>query len=183
MDEREFELINIIGGPLGPNQRDISRQMDLSLGMTNMLIHRLLTKGYIRIKQLDKKKVEYILTPKGFAEKMQKSIKYTMRTINSIGVIKKTLADILTKAYDEGYRKFYILGASDLAGLIEIVLKEKFNDAYEVFHVSEITSVLSDGLVLICREDVIVDVPGVKTLDMIHELAKDEAVILERGVA
>ena len=87
MDEREFELINIIGAELVPNQRDISRQMDLSLGMTNMLIHRLLTKGYIRIKQLNKKKVEYILTPKGFAEKMQKSIKYTMKTINSIGRI------------------------------------------------------------------------------------------------
>jgi DNA-binding MarR family transcriptional regulator len=183
LDEREFELINIIGAELVPNQRDISRQMDLSLGMTNMLIHRLLTKGYIRIKQLNKKKVEYILTPKGFAEKMQKSIKYTMKTINSIGLIKKTLADILTKAYEAGHRKFYILGESDLAGLIEIVLKENFNEAYEVMHVSEITSVLSDGVVLVCREDVVVDVPGVKTLDMIHELAKDEAVISERGAA
>jgi len=183
VDEREFELINIIGGPLGPNQRDISRQMDLSLGMTNMLIHRLLTKGYIRIKQLNKKKVEYILTPKGFAEKMQKSIKYTMRTINSIGIIKKTLGDILATEYAAGQRKFYILGQSDLAGLIEMVLKEKFNDAYEIVHVNEITAVLSDGVVLICREDVVFNVSGVKTIDIIHELAKDEAVIAERGAA
>ena len=109
MDEREFELINIIGAQLVPNQRDISRQMDLSLGMTNMLIHRLLTKGYIRIKQLNKKKVEYILTPKGFAEKMQKSINYTLKTINSIGLIKRTLADVLIKASEEGARKFYVL--------------------------------------------------------------------------
>ena len=183
MDEREFELINIIGGPLGPNQRDISRQMDLSLGMTNMLIHRLLTKGYIRIKQLNKKKVEYILTPKGFAEKMRKSVNYTMRTIHSIGVIKKTLSDILVKLHEEGHRKFYILGESDLTGLIEMVLKEKFDGTCEIAHVDTITPVLSDGAVLICREDVLTDVPGVKTLDMIHELAKDEALISERGAA
>ena len=183
MDEREFELINIIGAEMVPNQRDISRQMDLSLGMTNMLIHRLLTKGYIRIKQLNKKKVEYILTPKGFAEKMQKSINYTMKTINSIGLIKKTLGDVLTKAYQEGHRKFYILGESDLAGLIEIVLKEKFHAGYEVVHIREITSVLKDGVVLICHEHVAVDAPGIKTIDLIHELAKDEAVILERGAA
>ena len=67
--------------------------------------------------------------------------------------------------------------------MIEVVLKEKFNNAYEVAHVSEITSVLSDGVVLICREDVAAHVPGVKALDMIHELAKDEAVISERGAA
>ena len=182
MDEREFELVNIIGAQLVPNQRDISRQMGLSLGMTNMLIHRLLTKGYIRIKQLNKKKVEYILTPKGFAEKMQKTVKYTMKTINSIGLIKRSLADVLVKAYEEGHRKFYILGESDLAGLIEIVLKEKFNIGYEVAHVVEITAALTDGVVLICREDVVADVAGVKTIDLIHELAK-EAVISERGAA
>ncbi len=173
MDENEFELINIIGSQLVENQRDISRQMDLSLGMTNMLIHRLLTKGYIRIKQLNKKKVEYILTPKGFAEKMQKSIKYTMKTINSIGLIKKTLTDVLVKAHGEGHRKFYILGESDLAGLIEIVLKEKFNTGYEVVHVREVTAVLSDGVVLICQEGVATELAGVKTIDLIHELAKD----------
>jgi DNA-binding MarR family transcriptional regulator len=182
LDEREFELINIIGAELVPNQRDISRQMDLSLGMTNMLIHRLLTKGYIRIKQLNKKKVEYILTPKGFAEKMQKSIKYTMKTINSIGVIKKGLTDILIKAYESGHRKFYILGESELAGLIEIVLKEKFDGAHEIVPVREITSDLTDGIVLVCREGE-TGVPGVKTLDLIHELAKDEALITERGAA
>jgi DNA-binding MarR family transcriptional regulator len=55
VDEHEFELINIIGTQLAPNQRDLSRQMDLSLGMTNMLIHRLLTKGYIRVRALPRK--------------------------------------------------------------------------------------------------------------------------------
>ena len=182
MDEREFELINIIGAQLVPNQRDISRQMDLSLGMTNMLIHRLLTKGYIRIKQLNKKKVEYILTPKGFAEKMQKSINYTLKTINSIGLIKRTLADVLIKASEEGARKFYVLGESDLAGLIEIVLKELIA-GHEVIYVREISTALTDGVVLICREDVIADVPGVKTIDLIKELAKSEAVLTERGAA
>jgi predicted transcriptional regulator len=176
MDEREFELVNIIGADLGANQRDLSRQMNLSLGLTNMLVGRLITKGYIRIKQLNKKKVEYILTPKGFAEKMQKSVKYTLKTIDSIGLIKRRLADVLTEAWEAGHRKFYILGASDLSGLIEIVLKEKFKTGYEIVHVSEITSAMTEGVVLICREDTVVDVAGVKTLDLIHELAKDEAV-------
>ena len=81
LDEREFELVNIIGAQLVANQRALSRQMRLSLGMTNMLLKRLVTKGYIRIKQLDRRKVEYILTPTGFTEKMRKSVRYTIKTI------------------------------------------------------------------------------------------------------
>jgi predicted transcriptional regulator len=176
MDEREFELINIIGADLGANQRDLSRQMNLSLGLTNMLVGRLITKGYIRIKQLNKKKVEYILTSKGFSEKMQKSVKYTLKTIDSIGLIKRRLADILSEAWQMGSRKFYILGASDLLGIIEIVLKEKFKAGYEIVHTDVIMSTMTDGIVLICREQAIVDIPSVKTLDLIHELSKDEAI-------
>ena len=70
LDEREFELINIIGADLGSNQRDLSRHLDLSLGLTNMLVRRLVTKGLIRISQLNKRKVQYVLTAKGFAEKI-----------------------------------------------------------------------------------------------------------------
>src|ERR1700692_1350078 len=94
------------------NERELSRQMNLSLGMTNMLLRRLVTKGYIRIQQLDSRKVGYFLTPKGFAEKMRKSVKYTLKTINSIGLIKKQLLDILGGLYAKGHRKFYILGDS-----------------------------------------------------------------------
>ncbi|MBU4333889.1 MAG: winged helix-turn-helix transcriptional regulator, partial [Candidatus Omnitrophica bacterium] len=96
LDEREFELINIIGPKLGLNQRDISKHMNISLGMINMLIRRLIAKGFIRIKQLNKRKVEYILTPKGLAEKMKKSVKYTLKTINSIGLIKKCFKEVLS---------------------------------------------------------------------------------------
>jgi len=40
LDEREFELVNIVGAQLAANQRDLSRHMKISLGMTNMLLRR-----------------------------------------------------------------------------------------------------------------------------------------------
>ena len=174
LNEREFELINIVGGQLAANQRDLSRHMNISLGMTNMLIRRLVTKGYIRIKQLDRRKVEYILTPKGFSEKMRKSVKYTLKTINSIGLIKKNILNILKDFHAKGVRKFYILGASDLGGLIEMAIRENFKQDCVHVHVQEISPVMVDGVVLICREDVRVP-SGLKAVNMIEELAKDEA--------
>lgn len=177
LNEREFELVNIIGSKMGSNQRDLSRHMELSLGMTNMLIRRMISKGYIRIRQLNKKKVEYILTPKGFSEKMRKSVKYTLKTINSIGLIKGKLKEVILKYYAQGERNFFILGSSDLATLVEIVFKENCLEGYTIMQIREIPAGPTDGIFLICKEDVENDQQNKNWVDLIEELSKDDILI------
>ena len=174
LDERDFELINIVGAKIGSNQRDLSHQLSLSLGMTNMLIRRLVAKGYIRIQQLNKRKVEYILTPKGFAEKMRKSIKYTKKTINSIGLIKNRLNDIFKNLHDQGKRDFLILGDSDLSLLVEMVLRESHWKDCSWRHILAIPQEEVNGMILICKEEVGESVNNNQNkVDLITELAKN----------
>ena len=177
LDEREFELINIVGGQLAPNQRDLSHRMNLSLGMTNMVLRRLITKGYIRIKQLDRRKVEYILTAKGFAEKMRKSLNYTRKTINSIALVRSRISSLLKGLHAQGIRTFYILGGADLAGLIEMVMQEEFAVQSKVLRINEMPVSLEEGVILICREDVAPVSDKIRTVNVIEELAKDEALL------
>ena len=174
LDEREFELINIIGPKLGSNQRELSRQMDLSLGMVNMLIRRLISKGYIRMSQLNKRKVEYILTPKGFTEKMRKSVKYTLKTINSISRIHNRLREFLSELIKAGEKNFTIVGYSDFAMLVERVIREIGGHDCVVTHVEDVPKDMAKGILLICREKIEVDsILSVKSFNLIEELAKD----------
>jgi predicted transcriptional regulator len=173
LNEREFELINIVGSQLASNQRALSRHMNLSLGMTNMLLHRLITKGYIRIKQLNQKKVEYILTPKGFTEKMRKTISYTLKTLHSIGLIKKQISIVLDEYYTKGYRCFFVLGEPDLAELIEVVVKDDYGTACQVTRIKEISQVDNRGILLICTENFQYPQNSeIVSVQLIHELAK-----------
>lgn len=175
LNEREFELVNIVGAKLAHNQRDLSHQMDMSLGMTNMLIKRLVTKGYIRIQQLNKRKIQYILTPKGFAEKMRKSVNYTLKTINSISLIKENLKSILLPLYNQGERIFYVVGKSDLAFLIDVVFKENSCIDVQAHHVDDFPKGEVQGTILICKEikENELDVKG-RYVHLIMELAKNE---------
>lgn len=178
LNEREFELINIIGANLALSQRDLSRRMDMSLGMTNMIIRRLIAKGYIRIRQLNKRKVEYILTPKGFTEKTHKSIKYTLKTINSIGLIKERLKKIIRELYEAGNRRFYLLGESDLVVLVEMAFRDNALNDCEVARIKEVPPTSLDGILLICKEQVVVsDQYKEKAVDFITELAKDREIV------
>lgn len=173
LNEREFELVNIVGGQLANSQRDFSRQMNISLGMTNMLLRRLVSKGYIRIRQLNKKKTEYLLTPKGFSEKMRKSVKYTIKTITSISLIKKRFKDKLTEAYAQGARIFYVLGESDFAFLVEVALKELNLGSFKVHYIKEIPVTPLDGMLCICKEGVELPQEEQKNINLIRELAED----------
>ena len=173
LDEREFELINIVGAEIGANQRRLSRLMDLSLGMTNMLIRRLIAKGFIRIEQLNKRKVQYLLTPQGFAEKMRKSVNYTLKTINSIGLIKARVQAILLDLHKDGTRDFFIVGKSDLSILIEMVAKEVPLQDCSFCMLDEIPQVSVKGTLLICKENVPEDNLFLHNhVDLIRELAK-----------
>lgn len=173
LDEREFELINIVGAEIGANQRRLSRLMDLSLGMTNMLIRRLISKGFIRIEQLNRRKVQYILTPQGFAEKMRKSVNYTLKTINSIGLIKSRVQAILLDLHKDGTRDFFIVGKSDLSILIEMVAKEVPLKDCSFCTLDEIPPSAIQGILLICKENVPEDNLFLHNhVDLIRELAK-----------
>ena len=173
LDEREFEILNILGRELGSNQRDLSKKTELSLGMINMLIRRLITKGYIRIEQLNKRKVQYLLTPKGFAEKMRKSVKYTLNTINSIGLIKDNVKEILIKLHDSGYRKFHLYCESDLTILIEKAFSEiEFKDV-TMENVNTPKNVNGDSVLLIGKENIDTGkLNGGNYIDMLAEISK-----------
>lgn len=174
LDEREFELINIVGAEIGANQRRLSRLMDLSLGMTNMLIRRLIAKGFIRIEQLNKRKVQYLLTPQGFAEKMRKSVNYTLKTINSIGLIKARVQAILLDLHKEGTRDFFIVGKSDLSILIEIAAKDIPLLDCTFSLIDEIPQTAVQGTLLVCKENVNEESLVLHNhVNLIRELAKE----------
>ncbi len=183
LNEREFELVNIIGGELGANQRDLSKKLDISLGMTNMLIRRLVVKGYIRIRQLDKKKTQYMLTPKGAAEKYHKSIRYTLKTIRSIGLIRNQLNSIIKRLYDLGERQFLILGSSDLAELVELSLGQLQCMGVKFSRIEQMPG-RPQGVVLICKEQVdAAQYPEINCVDLIKELASQNNNGFEKQVS
>src|SRR4030065_932818 len=55
------------GEPL--SQRDLSRKLNIALGLVNSYMKNLVSKGYITIKTIPAKRYTYYLSPKGFSEK------------------------------------------------------------------------------------------------------------------
>jgi predicted transcriptional regulator len=150
MDDNELKAISEIQKNSKASQRELSKVLNLSLGMTNIVLHRLIEKGYMKIKQLDGRKVQYALTPKGLSEKLQRSRQYLQDTILSFERIKEALKRAIVEKRELGYSKFYIYGDWYLDHIIELGLKEIGDKSISCRRIEDISSIKGEHAVLLC---------------------------------
>lgn len=150
--ERELRIIEEINRDKNLTQRKISHRLGLSLGMTNIILKRLTNKGYIKVKGLNGRKVQYILTPKGFAEKTKKSYRYFLKTIHSLQEMKKKIQRLILMEYEQGKTHFVILGEGELADIVELSLKNLDNSGLEYIRVSRLEDVSGSKAVILLAE-------------------------------
>jgi len=150
--ERELKIIDEISRDKNLTQRKISEGVGLSLGMTNLILKRLASKGYIKVKGLDKRKVQYILTPEGFAEKAKRSYRYLLKTIHSLKEMKKKIQQLILIEYEKGETHFIISGDGELADIVELSLKGLNKSELEYRRVSRLEDINSSNAVVLLTQ-------------------------------
>ena len=150
--ERELRIIEEISQDKNLTQRKISHKLGLSLGMTNIILKRLASKGYIKVKGLNRRKVQYILTPKGFAEKTKKSYRYFLKTIHSLQEMKKKIQRLILMEYKKGKTHFVILGEGELADIVELSLKGLNKSELEYRRISRLEDINGSKAVILLAE-------------------------------
>lgn len=123
VNENELKIIEEISKESNLTQRNLSERTKLSLGAVNIILKRLAKRGLVKTRSLNPKKVEYLLTPKGFSEKAKKSYNYILKTVNLVKMVREEIAKIVLEEYNRGQKKFVVLGNDDLADIIELALK------------------------------------------------------------
>ncbi len=123
VNERELRVIEEVSRDKNLTQRKISHSLGLSLGATNFILKKLARKGYIKTRQLNRRNIQYILTPRGFTEKAKRSYRYFLRTIHSLKMMQRKIQDLILTEYQKGKTHFIILGNGELADIIEISLR------------------------------------------------------------
>ncbi|MFH0798596.1 MAG: MarR family transcriptional regulator [Pseudomonadota bacterium] len=117
-------LESLHGASQSVSQRELARRTGLSVGLINAVIKRLVHTGYVKTGHLNKRQLEYLLTPEGFARTALRSYHYVVRTVESYRRIRGGLVGIINKLSTEGITRFYLHGEGELAGLVVTVFSE-----------------------------------------------------------
>jgi DNA-binding MarR family transcriptional regulator len=130
--DKEFSIIQELVRDPEKTQRELSESVGISLGMTNIILKRLIKKGYLKTSQLNWNKTRYLLTFKGAAEKARKSYAYALYTLHQARKITQTIQDIVIKEYRKGARRAVVVSWPDTEMLIRAALAEKDLPGFEV---------------------------------------------------
>jgi len=122
-DIKSLQILEEIDNSHSPTQRDLAKKLNMSLGLVNSFIKRLARKGYLKITSIPRKRVRYILTPKGFAEKSRLTYEFIQYSLHFYKSALRNLQDLLSELEERGVRKVVFFGASDLAEIAFISLK------------------------------------------------------------
>ena len=90
---RELNLLQELERNPVISQRELSNRFGIALGVTNACIKRMARRGWIRISGLNQRRIEYYLTPKGFAEKAKLTVHLISWTVQHY----VTLKDLIGK--------------------------------------------------------------------------------------
>ena len=99
-NQDHFEVLRKIQASPKASQREMAEELGFSLGKLNYCLKALQEKGLVKIKSFSKKddKVryfqEYILTPKGIAERTKLTINFMKRKMKEYDELKKELKDL-----------------------------------------------------------------------------------------
>ena len=115
---RTLTLFNTVESRPEVNQRQLARELDVSLGLTNTYFQRVLKKGWIRAQQVKPRRWLYFLTPKGALEKSRLSLSYLHRTLNSFRELKSKGDEHLRILSKKGVRGIHLCGDDDLTEVL-----------------------------------------------------------------
>ncbi len=123
-DIRTLKILEKVEDERPPSQRDIAKDLNVSLGLVNSFIKRLAKKGYFKITTIPKNRIKYILTPKGAAEKTRLTYLYIQHSYKFYKDARQKLRDLFSDFESQGVKRIVFYGASDLAEVAYLSLQE-----------------------------------------------------------
>ena len=110
-------------------QRSLARQIGVALGLTNLLIRRLVGKGYVKVAKAESRHVRYMMTAEGWealARATRESLENTVRLYTETrDGIRASLCDVSRRcpADGQGQKRIVFYGAGDIAEIAYVSLQ------------------------------------------------------------
>lgn len=136
--ERDLEILTAIeeGEPL--TQRVLAKRLGVALGLANLYVKRLARKGCIKIvefprKPAARKRLRYLLTPRGMAEKTRLTYEHMAYSLNLYRRARVRLRESLGRLSESGAKRIALYGVGEAAELAYLTLKELGFEPMAVF--------------------------------------------------
>lgn len=107
------------------SQRQLSSQLGINVASVNFALKKLTKRGFVKMLGANPRRIQYILTPKGIAEKTQLAYKFFDRNFHFYKVVRKDVESKINSIPFHGRKRIAIYGVTDLLEIAYLVVQDK----------------------------------------------------------
>ena len=124
-EERELTLLEKIEKDPDVNQSTLATQLGVAVGTVNWHLKRLISKGYVKVKRAERKKLRYIITPEGIALRARLAVDYVEKSFSLYRKTRQRVREYISEVQDAGYDCLRIVGKGDVADICQLTCLEQ----------------------------------------------------------
>jgi DNA-binding MarR family transcriptional regulator len=114
---RTLQILEAIAEEKPTSQRELSVALQISLGLVNSFIKRLVKKGYCKITTVPRNRVKYMLTPSGAMEKTRLTYQYISTSYQYFQSAQKRLRELYRTLQEQEITRVVFYGAGEVADI------------------------------------------------------------------
>lgn len=105
-------------------QRELAKRIGVALGLTNLMLRRLVKKGYVKISGTKRNRIRYLITPQGILEKSRLTYEFIHYSVQLYTRVRHVLREQLAILAQSGHRRVLLYGVGELAELAFLTIQE-----------------------------------------------------------
>lgn len=105
-------------------QRDMSKKLGVALGLVNSYLKNLISKGYITVAAIPRKRYKYYLTPSGFAKKTRLTFQHLQNFTTLYRVARRDFQSLFGALKKDRKKKIVLCGIDEITEIAFLSLKE-----------------------------------------------------------
>jgi DNA-binding MarR family transcriptional regulator len=123
--QRELSLLEEIERDPDTTQATMATRLGVAVGTVNWHLKRLVSKGYVKVKRAERRKLRYIITPEGLALRARLTVKYVENSMELYRRTRQEAQALLGQAKRQGYTSIRIDGSGDIADVCRLTCLEQ----------------------------------------------------------
>jgi len=125
VSERDLILLEKIEQNPDITQASLASHLGIAVGTVNWHLKRMIDKGYVKVRRLERKKLRYIITPEGIALRARLTVDYIQTSFRMYRLVRERMVEVLNEVEKAGYQQVILRGDGEIGEVCHLTCMER----------------------------------------------------------
>jgi len=123
--DRDLTILEHIELNPDATQASLASQLGVAVGTVNWHLKRLIEKGYVKARRVERRKLRYLITPEGLALRANLTLDYIQNSFRLYRLVRERMLAVLDEVQTAGAHSVRLAGDGDVADICRLTCLER----------------------------------------------------------